>query len=202
MAALDALRTCLFRHCLRNDPLNRNFFPSDLVRNAISHKTIQDILSDSGLEDFAIEEMSRVIMAGAWNVFAILCLVMQPKSITRFAEDDGFQRSTIDTRLPFDKNKLESLLQGAAAPDFHRQQCGFCAPYFSGSVFNRVLPAEFILPFIEDDALPSGQGGFGRCFKVKIESSYQKFDAGHVYDQVSFWNSSTIQGHFLTVLGH
>ena len=160
----------------------RYFVPSHVVREVMTSESIRKVLVDSQIENHQVSEAVEIIRNGAWNVFAILILIKQPRSIVSFIEDDRMQRGPIDHRLPFELIKLKELLDGTIAQDFHDKQWEFTAPSFSGSVFKRVLPDDIVLPFLSDKYLD--EGSFGAIHRIKVDSSYQHF--GHqAYQEVS-----------------
>jgi serine/threonine protein kinase len=164
---------------------NHYFIPSNSVLEVMKSVDIREILVESGLDDPYIEETVKLIRNGAWNVFAILALIREPQYIINFIKDDRLQRSSIDSRLPFELKNLKVLLGDlSAAEDFYDEQWGFAAPFFSGSIFNRVLPSEFILPYLQDQNLEGDEGGFGVVYRIQVEHSYQRFDDREPYYEV------------------
>jgi hypothetical protein len=167
----------------RKNAENHYFTPSHLVREAMVSDKIRETLLVAKVELYHIDEAIDVIKNGAWNVFAILILMKEPQYILNFIKDDHLQRSTIDTKLPFELKKLEELLKDPMlALDFYDKQWGFAAPFFSSSVFPRILPFDFILPFLREEGL--GEGSFGNVYKIQVERSYQQFDR-EPYHEVS-----------------
>ncbi|KAI4215894.1 MAG: hypothetical protein LQ351_001882 [Letrouitia transgressa] len=128
----------------------RYFAPSHRVREVLTIDNIRSALLHSGIEIHHVNEAIEIIKTSAWNVFAILILIKQPQNIVNFIQDDRMQRGPIDHSLPFELSKLEELLDEQVAHDFYDRQWEFTAPTFSGSVFTRVLPDDFVLPFLSD----------------------------------------------------
>lgn len=139
----------------------------------MASESVRKVLLDSQMEMYHVNEAVEIIKNGAWNVFAILVLIKQPRRIVSFIEDDRMQRGPIDHHLPFELTKLEELLDPMVAQDFHDKQWEFTAPSFSGSVFTRILPDDFVLPFLSDKEL--GEGSFGTVHRIQVERSYQQF---------------------------
>jgi hypothetical protein len=184
MSSLKALRQLLseIRH---KNVQNHYFTPNNSVLEVMKSANIRDILVESGLDDCYIEKTAKVIINSAWNVFAILAMIMKPKYIINFIKDDPLQRSSIDSRLPFELENLEVLLGDfKAAEDFYDGQWGFAAPFLSGSIFNRILPSEFVLPYLRDQHLEGDEGTFGVTYRVQVEPSYQRFDNREPYHEV------------------
>lgn len=171
---MDTLYSSISR--IRRKNVDRRYFaPSHLVREVMTSESVRKVLRDSQMEMYHVDEAVEVIRSGAWNVFAILVLIKQPRCIVSFIEDDRMQRGPVDHHLPFELTKLEELLHGMVAQDFHDKQWEFTAPSFSGSVFTRILPDDFVLPFLSDEEL--GEGSFGAVHRIQVECSYQQF--GH-----------------------
>ena len=168
----------------RKNADRRYFAPSNLVRQAMTSESVRKVLLDSQIELHHVNEAVEIIRNGAWNIFAILVLIKQPWSIVGFIEDDRMQRGPIDHHLPFELSKLQDLLDETMAQDFHDKQWEFTAPFFSGSVFKRVLPDDFVMPFLSDEDL--GEGSFGAVHRIQVECSYQDF-SGEAYHEVSYW---------------
>jgi hypothetical protein len=153
---------------------NHYFTPSNLVLDKLKPELVRQSLLDCAVEQHQIDEAVKVIIEGAWNVYAILIMIRQPRHILDFIKEDHLQRSTIDNKLPLDLEKLTKLLQDPViATDFYDGQWGFTAPLFSKSVFTRSLPKEFVLPFLTDVKI--GQGSFGTVYKIQMERSFQRF---------------------------
>ena len=169
---MDALYSSISK--IRRKNADRRYFaPSHLVREVMTSEKIRKVLLESQIETYHVDEAVEIIRNGAWNVFAILVLIKQPRCIVRFIEDDRMQRGPVDHHLPFEFSRLEYLLDGMLAQDFHDRQWEFTAPSFSGSVFTRILPDDFVLPFISDNEL--GEGSFGTVHRIQVECSYQQF---------------------------
>ena len=174
----------------RKNADRRYFAPSHLVREVMTSESIRIVLLDSQVRMHHVEEAVEIIRNGAWNVFAILVLIKQPWSIVGFIEDDLMQRGPIDHHLPFELTKLQQLLGETVAQDFHDKQWEFTAPFFSGSVFKRVLPDDFVLPFLSDTDL--SEGSFGAVHQIQVERSYQNFSR-EAYHEASYrilWTES------------
>lgn len=177
---MEELETSLYT-IRRKNAENHYFTPSYLVLDIMKPELVSKALCSSGLDRHLIKDVVEVIQNGAWNVFAILILLRKPEMILRFIHNDRLQLSHIDDRLPFDLKDLESLLQNTLITQkFYDAQWEFTAPFFSGSVFTRSLPKEFVLPFLKDE--PEGEGSFGNVYKVQLERSYQRFDRDPYYE--------------------
>lgn len=170
---MDALYSSIIQIRCKNAVDFRYFVPSHRVREVMSSQSVRKVLLDSPMEPYYVNEAVEIIKNGAWNVFAILVLTKQPQSIVSFIEDDRMQRGLIDHHLPFELTKLKELLKDMAAQDFYDKQWEFTAPSFSGSVFTRILPNDFVLPFLSDKEL--GEGSFGSVHRIQVEHSYQQF---------------------------
>jgi hypothetical protein len=170
---MDTLYSSIIKIRCKNVVDFRYFVPSHRVREVMSSQSVRKVLVDSHMETYHVNEAVEIITNGAWNVFAILVLIKHPRSIVSFIEDDRMQRGPVDHHLPFELTKLEELLDPMVAQDFYDKQWEFTAPSFSGSVFTRILPDDFVLPFLSDKEL--GEGSFGAVHRIQVERSYQQF---------------------------
>ena len=170
---MDALNSSILKIRCKNAVDFQYFVPSHRVRDVMSAQSVRKVLLDSHMEPYHVNEAVEIITNGAWNVFAILVLIKHPQSIVSFIEDDRMQRGPIDHHLPFERTKLKKLLNPMVAQDFYDKQWEFTAPSFSGSMFTRILPDEFVLPFLSDEDL--GEGSFGTVHQIQVERSYQQF---------------------------
>ncbi|KAL9041395.1 MAG: hypothetical protein Q9214_004126 [Letrouitia sp. 1 TL-2023] len=145
----------------------RYFAPSHQVREVMTTENIRSALIHSGTEIHHVNEAIEIIKTSAWNVFAVLVLIKQPQNIVNFIQDDRMQRGPIDHSLPFELGRLEELLDEQVAQDFYDKQWEFTAPTFSGSVSTRVLPDDFVLPFLSD--VEVGEGSFGTVVRKEFK---------------------------------
>ena len=178
---MDSLYASLSK--IRRKNADRRYFaPSHLVRETMTSESVRNVLIDNQIELHHVNEVVEIIKSGAWNIFAILVLIKQPGSIISFIEDDRMQRGPMDHRLPFELSKLQDILDETMAQDFQDKQWEFTAPFFSGSVFKRLLPDDFVMPFLSDKEV--GEGSFGVVHQIQVEHSYQSF-SGEAYREVS-----------------
>ncbi len=180
---MDTLYSSISKIRRKNAVDYRYFIPSHRVREVMTSESVRKVLLDSQMEIYHVNEAVEIIKNGAWNVFAILVLIRQPRSIISFIKDDRMQRGPIDHHLPFELIKLKELLDEMVAQDFHDKQWEFTAPSFSGSVFTRILPDDFVLPFLSDEEF--GEGSFGAVHRIEVEHSYQQFGR-ETYHEASY----------------
>ena len=155
----------------RNSQQNLYFYPHQGVHELITPKAVYEILGNSALKPYAIESAARYLFdIGGRRIFAILALIQRPHLILDFIKDDQLQRGDPDHKLPFKKGQLKHLLPSPTSEEFWDKQWEFTAPFFSDSVFARVLPDEFVLPFLKEEDL--GEGALGRVYNIQIEQSY------------------------------
>lgn len=155
----------------RNNKQNHYFYPHRIVHQLVTSKVIHEILKNEKVEPYAIKSAAQYLLnTGGRRIFAILALVQRPQLILHFIKDDQLQQGDPDHKLPFKKELLEDLIPSPTSEDFWDKQWEFTAPFFSESVFARVLPDEFILPFLNEEDF--GEGALGRVYKVQIEQSY------------------------------
>ena len=168
---MEDFRGKLMKTRCRNNSQNHYFYPHQAVRDLFTPKVVYEIFRDQKLEPHAIEPAVRYLLdIGGRRIFAILALIRGSHLFLDFIKDDKLQRGDPDYRLPFKKDQLEGLLPFPTSAEFWDKQWEFTAPFFSESVFARVLPDEFILPFLNEEYL--GEGALGRVYSVQIEQSY------------------------------
>ena len=155
----------------RNRQQNHYFYPHQAVHELITPKVVYEILGDSTFKPYAIESAAKYLFdIGGRRIFAILALIQRPHLFLDFIKDDQLQRGDPDHKLPFKKGQLNHLLPSPTSEEFWDKQWEFTAPFFSDSVFARVLPDEFVLPFLKEEDL--GEGALGRVYNIQIEQSY------------------------------
>lgn len=83
---MDTLYSSIFKICC-NSADCRYFVPSHLGRQVMTAENVQKVLLDSRIEMHHVKGAVEIIRNGAWNVFAILILIKQPRGIVSFIED-------------------------------------------------------------------------------------------------------------------
>ena len=168
---MEDFRGKLIKTRCRNNSQNHYFYPHQAVRELFTPNIVYEIFRDQNIEPHAIEPAVRYLLdVGGRRIFAILALIRGSHLFLDFIKDDKLQRGDPDYKLPFNKDQLEGLLPFPTSTEFWDKQWEFTAPFFSESVFARVLPPEFILPFLNEEDL--GEGALGRVYNVQIEQSY------------------------------
>ena len=180
---VESLRSSIFKIRCESANIYRYFIPNHKLRKVMDSGSIRKVLFESGMEEYHIDEAVKIIDQGAWSTFAILICINRPLYIISFIEDASIQCGLVDDHLPFERTRLEQLLDHPAASDFYHRQWEFTAPSFSRSLFLRKFPHQFILPFLKDEALKAGS--CNTIHKVQIEDSYQLF-GGEQYDEASY----------------
>jgi hypothetical protein len=174
MGPLEDLHVKLNDIRCKNEDQNHYFFPHQAVCELIDPGIVRKTLGvgSNRVEPYDLEEAARYIdERGGRRTFAILVLLKRPDLFPNFIKDDQLQGSDPDHKLPYGQEKLEALLCPPVSHEFWDKQWEFTAPFFSESLFARVLPDEFILPFLKKDKL-LGTGALGRVFEIVIERSY------------------------------
>ena len=179
---VESLRSSISKIRYESASNYRYFIPNHKLREVIDSDSIRKVLFESQMEVHHIGEAVEIIDKGAWSTFAVLICINQPLYIISFIEDAGIQCGLVDHHLPFERTRLEKLLDHTAAWEFYDKQWEFTAPSFSRSVFMRKFPHQFVLPFLKDEALKAGSNA---VYKVQIEHSYQHF-GGEAYHEASY----------------
>lgn len=150
----------------------------DIMTEDAIREALLDEENDSNcrLSSIYIDDAVSNIRNGGAKVFALLVLVRCTNSLLEFINRDHFQRG-IDEQLPLSRADLERMLPSSnEAEDFYSRQWQFAVPVFSESIFNKVYPIDYILPFTKDNRI--GVGGFGVVYEIEIDSSYHNFQDG------------------------
>lgn len=153
-----------------NEP--RYFIPHRSLYELLTKEVISNTIKEyEDIRRYRLDETAEKIFKGGRRIFAILVLLKnEEKSITYFLEHDQFQRSSIDLRLPFPIQTLESIVPDIAA-DFYEMQWELVAPIFARNVVHRFLDERIRLPFVLDHEI--GEGGFGTVFEVQLHPDHQ-----------------------------
>jgi len=156
----------------------RWFMPHQALHDLMTKDVVEKAIRDTEIEHYQISDLTQAVLNGSQKIFAILALIGKPECILKFIEEDNFQHSHLDHRLPLPLERLQRLLPNSnAAKQFYEKQWEFTAPVFTWSVLPRVLEREVILPYIGRD-IEMGSGGFGDVHLVEIEPSHQIFWQG------------------------
>lgn len=168
---MEDFRQKLMETRRRNEYQNHYFYPHQAVHDLVMSENVHGLLKHNKLKPYMIDSaVHYLIKIGGRRIFAILALIQRPHLFSAFIENDQLQRGDPDHKLPFKKEQLKDLLPPTTLEDFWDKQWEFTAPFFSESVFARVLPDEFVLPFLKEEEL--GEGSLGRVYTVQIEQSY------------------------------
>ncbi len=172
MDPIDDLHVKLNKIRCRNEDQNNYFYPHQAVRQLINPSVVRKTLKSKHIKPYEVEEAARYLLErGGCRTFAILVLLQRPHLFPQFIKDDRLQHADLDHRMPYSLEKLEGLLSPPISSEFWDKQWEFTAPFFSESSFARVLPDEFVLPFLKKDTLV-GTGALGHVYEIVIEPSY------------------------------
>lgn len=151
----------------------RSIIPDRVLRNIIDQTTITDVLAQCDVAVHRRNEISSAVLHGGRKIFAILILGGQQRQITKFIEHDGFQRTSIDSKLPLSFQQLCLILGDSDAADiFFERQWEFLSPIFGNNRSHRTLHDDTILPFTHEVFLL--KGGFGDVYKAHLVDTHQE----------------------------
>jgi hypothetical protein len=156
---------------------DRHFIPQRALYKLLTREEILRLVTTCNVAPYHVNELVETIVNGARRIFAILILLKgEERFISRFVEFDDLQRSALDYKLPFSKERLKFLVPVETVDDFYELQWEFVAPVFSRGVAHRVLDSKIRLPFVCDEDTRK-EGGFGHIYEVQIHPDYHKFTA-------------------------
>ena len=147
------------------------FIPSRELDELLTEAVVRDIILESGIEVQKCEETTRIVVAGAKKILAILALDRRQQELRKFIENDQFQVERLDAKLPFSEPLLHKLLGEATGSLFWERQWMFVAPFFRYNLSHRILEDAAILPFTK--SLFIGEGSFGKVSKVSLHPQHQ-----------------------------
>ena len=153
----------------------RWFVPEGSLASVLPPEIIQQSLQNHcDVEPFAVQWMTQAIEKGGRRTFAALILIREEKKIIAVLEHYLQSDSQkLDSRLPFSRLELETILSPDVASEFHEHQWELIAPVFTHRLHHHNIPIEFNLPFIESRRI--GGGGFGDVYEVVITAGHHKF---------------------------
>src|SRR6266487_1488536 len=117
---------------------SQKFVPEGDLQALFSKNVIQKCISNCGIKHYKRAEAISMIMDGAQKIFATLVLINQEAAITKFIQNDQFQHSRLDSKLPFSLPDLESM-GFDWAQDFYETQWEFISPVFPDRATHRIL---------------------------------------------------------------
>ncbi len=89
-------------------------------------------------------------------------------------ENDGFQKTALDARLPFHRSQIKAIVPDETVEDFNERQWEFVAPFFSKAIIHREMAPQTRLPFVLDRDTGM-EGGFGRIHEIQVHPEYHDF---------------------------
>lgn len=142
------------------------FVPHRSILALLSPETISTALYSTATSPLHIPSLTQHIIAGGRKVFAILVLLKSEEAqIEQFIKHDQLAPTSLDSRLPFTLEALETIVPNIAG-EFFEKQWEFCAPIFSKGVLHRELHNSIHLPFVSEKNIDSGGFGDVYCFEL------------------------------------
>ncbi|EXL66196.1 serine/threonine protein kinase [Fusarium oxysporum f. sp. conglutinans race 2 54008] len=187
-----------FNHCNFE---GRYFIPEATLFRVVSKSAIKDSLKDLDVPIHEIQGLTNDILRGARKCFAILILMRRGEKISAFFRSDLLQRSTPDSRLPYNSQALEQIFGqhelSATIRAFIEKQWEFSIPVLHQNMISRELDTSIILPFLHEEH--AGGGSMGVAWKIKIHPQCHRLPLRD--DMVSLkledlWVVSTLCLHF------
>ena len=180
---MDRLQESILMLRVENS-LGQDFIPETKLLELLTEDTVRATCKNL-TNTFGSKDIADVVFSKGRKVFAILVLINHLDLIERFIQNDHFQTSPLDHKLPFSIEHLERTLSNKhRAAFFYKQQWEFCAAFFSNSGIPRCLDKRTILPYQRNSYL--AEGGFGTIWDVEIN------DAHHGLGRIGTKNPSGI----------
>ncbi|EPS45912.1 hypothetical protein H072_98 [Dactylellina haptotyla CBS 200.50] len=153
----------------------RKFIPIQLLYNLLTEEEISKVVDRlfelERIPFYHKRDILNWIIPKGIRIFGILILLRdQEHLISKFMENDNFQGSGIDDKLPLTKELLERIVTDIA-DQFYDTQWAFIAPVWSKNVIHRELPPEIIFPFTFNKQIDAG--GFGDIFEIRLHPDHQ-----------------------------
>jgi hypothetical protein len=156
-----------FNHCNFE---GRYFIPEVTLFQVVSKSVLKDSLKDLDVPIHEIQDLTNDILRGARKCFSILILMRRGEKISAFFRRDLLQRSTPDSRLPYNSQALEQIFgqheSSATIRAFIEKQWEFSIPVLHQNMISRELDTSIILPFLHEER--AGGGSMGVAWKIKI----------------------------------
>ena len=153
---------------------SKYFIPDGSLELVLTNEAVQEAVMECNLKEYRRSEIASSIVQGGRKTFAILIMIRQAPLILEFVEQDQFQESWLDSRLPLSLPALESILSHTDAIDFDDKQWEFVSPVFSLSKGHRHLDDNTILPFCGKPR-QRGDGGFGLVSEIDVHPNHVPF---------------------------
>lgn len=149
---------------------NEEFIPIRELQQVLEEGIIKQTLQERNVEPYRRAEAVQSVLCGGSRTFGILCIISREIRVVEFVRQDGFLRTNLDSRLPYEEHELKRII-----PDDYREfydtQWAFSAPIFGSNLQHRILHDKCILPFQEIEE--KGEGGFGVVSKVSLPGKHQ-----------------------------
>jgi hypothetical protein len=153
---------------------NNNFVPKDELDKVVTLEAVRRVLEERKIEKHKRQDIEQSIIGGNLRIFAVLVRIGYVESISEFIRSDQFQSgSSLDQRLPFNKEYLSSILPDRTAAKFYKEQWEYAAPVLSRSILPRDLDDKAILPILHEKLVANG--GFGSVFEITLHSAHHCF---------------------------
>lgn len=145
----------------------KEFVPDGDLAKLFNTATLETALSVPAfnIPHHKVASTAKLVIDEAQKILAICLELNVEQSFVKFIESD-----VTDYALPLDISKLNSLVPEAAAR-FEKLQWKYVAYKFRKGQYDRTLPRNRILPYIDQTHI--GGGGFSKVYRVSIHPAHQ-----------------------------
>lgn len=158
------------------DNFNRNpFVPFNELEALFTHNKINELLRQHDVEYYLINEMTIRIIDGNIRTFAVLAVIRDIRSITRFIKEDQFFETSLNAKLSL---KEANIFRYFSNPNkgrlfFRKQWIFLTSVFFDRIQSRRELDDRIIFFFLQKKIV--AKNGFAKIYRVTIDASHHKF---------------------------
>ncbi|KAK4212633.1 kinase-like domain-containing protein [Rhypophila decipiens] len=171
MATSRAVRDRAVECSLKNFQDHR-FIPDINIRKLLPDDVIDACIRESAKLEGPdwVKDCCDTIKSGGRKILLILIQVEKVHLVIKFVDS----QNAIDSRLPFEENQLEQILDSKAdAEVFYEKQWSVIPASFGRDITHRTHQARAIMPFLKEEEL--GGGAFGDVYKVHLLGTQHEF---------------------------
>lgn len=151
------------------------FMPNGCLGEILGYDLLVSVLAHprSQIPWHKVESTANLILSDGKKIYSILVEAGLEAMLTAFIEWD-----LMDSSLPLSDKQLETLLEPFHARDLLKRQWEYLTYEIRRDTYQRVVPAQIILPFLEQKRI--GGGGFSSVDEILVHPNSQSIQRGSV----------------------